>query len=52
MTIITPDSTGLLVSKQKMVRAAPDSKETAIPTDPEGIKKYLASYQNQLDIDF
>ena len=40
MTIITPDSK-LVGVKQKNGDAAPDSKETAIPTDPEGIKKYL-----------
>ena len=40
MTIVTPD-TGLVGVKTKNGEAAPDSKEQAIPTDPEGIKKYL-----------
>ena len=40
MTIVTPDSSlvGLSNAKQKV---APESKEMEIPTDPEGIKKYL-----------
>jgi hypothetical protein len=38
MTIIQPDP---LVGIKKNGEAAPDSKETAIPTDPAGIKKYL-----------
>ena len=41
MTIITPDST-LVGVKTNNGDAAPDSQETAIPTDPEGIKKYLS----------
>ena len=40
MTIITPDST--IVGVKKNGEAAPESTETAIPTDPEGIKKYLS----------
>ena len=40
MTILTPDSK-LVGVKTKKGDAAPDSQETAIPTDPEGIKKYL-----------
>jgi len=39
MTIIQPDST--LVGLKKANSAAPESKEEQIPTDPEGIKKYL-----------
>ena len=38
MTIIQPDP---LVGIKKNGEAAPESTETAIPTDPEGIKKYL-----------
>ena len=40
MTIVTPD-TSLVGVNTKNGEAAPDSKEQAIPTDPEGIKKYL-----------
>ncbi len=40
MTIVTPD-TGLVGVKTKNGEAAPDSVESAIPTDPEGIKRYL-----------
>ena len=39
MTIVTPD-TGLVGVKNNG-EAAPESKEQAIPTDPEGIKRYL-----------
>ena len=42
MTIITPDSTIVGVKKPKNGEGAPDSQETVIPTDPEGIKKYLS----------
>ena len=38
MTIIQPDP---LVGIKKNGEATPESKEQAIPTDPEGIKKYL-----------
>jgi co-chaperonin GroES (HSP10) len=38
MTIIQTDP---LIGIKRKGEAAPDSKETAIPTDPEGIKKYL-----------
>jgi hypothetical protein len=38
-TIITPDST--IVGVKKNGEVPPESKENAIPTDPEGIKKYL-----------
>ena len=41
MTIIQPDP---LVGIKKNGEAAPESTETAIPTDPEGIKKYLEDY--------
>lgn len=39
MTIITPDNS--LVGLSKENSKAPESKEELIPTDPEGIKKYL-----------
>ena len=38
MTIITPDTSLIGVSQEK---TAPESKEQEIPTDPEGIQKYL-----------
>jgi co-chaperonin GroES (HSP10) len=40
MTIITPDST--IVGVKKNGEVPPESKENTIPTDPEGIKKYLS----------
>ena len=39
MTIVTPDTD--LVGVKNNGEAAPESKEQAIPTDPEGIKRYL-----------
>ena len=38
MTIIQTDP---LIGIKRKGEAAPESKETAIPTDPEGIKRYL-----------
>ena len=38
MTIVTPDTSLIGVSKEN---PAPESKEQEIPTDPEGIQKYL-----------
>ena len=39
MTIVTPDTSLIGVSNSK--QPAPESREMEIPTDPEGIQKYL-----------